>query len=184
MSSSSLSEVSSSTSFSSIHLDSPMQEALPFRRNSKVQFKDDVQVAFTFPCDEYDRNPIEPRALTSRDYLEYQIMNFEMNQSNKFEVTMRQLGLWSFFCATDSMSPSSSTELMASTTTTPTSSSSSSSPFSDSMFEPVMSPISLSSLNEFVGWTPRSHADPITKELLLCLHSRSTSFNLNANDSK
>ncbi|KAL7751422.1 hypothetical protein RI367_003282 [Sorochytrium milnesiophthora] len=64
------------------------------RASSRVQFAKHIQVEFTFTASEYDRNPIDPDVMTSKDLYEYQVMAFEMQQSIKFETTMRQLGLW------------------------------------------------------------------------------------------
>lgn len=67
------------------------EDSFPLRR---VSFSEEVEVSYTFAAEDYDRQPIEPPALTSKDYFEYQVMAFEMAQSIKFEMTMRELGLW------------------------------------------------------------------------------------------
>ncbi|KAI9179804.1 hypothetical protein H9P43_005135 [Blastocladiella emersonii ATCC 22665] len=64
------------------------------RRSSRVQFSKYIKVSYTFAAEEYDRNPVDPLPMSAKDYYEYQVMAFEMHQAIKFELTMRQLGLW------------------------------------------------------------------------------------------
>ncbi|KNE55147.1 hypothetical protein AMAG_01070 [Allomyces macrogynus ATCC 38327] len=68
--------------------------AVPRMRPRTVSFAPEVEVRYTFAPGEYDRNPIDPPAMTARDYYEYQVIAFEMHQAIKFELTMRQLGMW------------------------------------------------------------------------------------------
>ncbi|KAJ3353888.1 hypothetical protein GGF32_002746 [Allomyces javanicus] len=63
-------------------------------RPRAVSFAPDVEVRYTFAPGEYDRNPIDPPPMSARDYYEYQVIAFEMHQAIKFELTMRQLGMW------------------------------------------------------------------------------------------
>ncbi|KAJ3372262.1 hypothetical protein GGF31_002120 [Allomyces arbusculus] len=63
-------------------------------RPRTVSFAPDVEVRYTFAPGEYDRNPIDPPPMSARDYYEYQVIAFEMHQAIKFELTMRQLGMW------------------------------------------------------------------------------------------
>ncbi|KNE59792.1 hypothetical protein AMAG_05251 [Allomyces macrogynus ATCC 38327] len=71
---------------------SPAGEPRP--RPRAVSFAPDVEVRYTFAPGEYDRNPIDPPPMSARDYYEYQVIAFEMHQAIKFELTMRQLGIW------------------------------------------------------------------------------------------
>ncbi|KAI9137876.1 hypothetical protein BKA69DRAFT_1041350 [Paraphysoderma sedebokerense] len=91
------------------------------RKNSdeKVKFNKMVRVQYTFSPVEYDRNPIIVEEMTPRDYYEYQIMSFEMHQSIKFELTMKQLGLWPEI--DDSPSSSTSTSPSSSLASSPSS---------------------------------------------------------------
>ncbi|KAI9222476.1 hypothetical protein BC828DRAFT_378355 [Blastocladiella britannica] len=73
---------------------SPDGSAPRKRRSSKVQFSKYVKVSYTFAPEDYDRNPVDPPPMTAKDYYEYQVIAFEMHQAIKFELTMRQLGLW------------------------------------------------------------------------------------------
>ncbi|ORZ40526.1 hypothetical protein BCR44DRAFT_50796, partial [Catenaria anguillulae PL171] len=81
----------SSDSDSSASPSSPSNASPSKRRGSKVQFSRYIKVSYTFAAEEYDRNPVEPPAMTAKDYYEYQVMAFEMHQAIRFETTMRQL---------------------------------------------------------------------------------------------
>lgn len=81
-----------------------MSDLKPTRKNSSsstsslttpkgVQFSKFVKVSYTFGQTEYDRNPIDVDEMTSMDYYEFYQMQYQMYQTMKAEITLRQLGM-------------------------------------------------------------------------------------------